>query len=565
MRAHGLDISKYDIYFRPETATGQLDFVIQRISYRTTRDEAFTVLVPGVMKVPIRGGYHYLNSDRGWKEQADAYLKFISGYDYHFHACDFEAAFNSLSPEFAYQAWQWIHYIADKTGKPTLLYTSPSLYNKYIAPSQSRFGINWNTVDLWQAQWFFTPNPNGTPSTPIGRTAGWKLWQYTDKGNGPLYGVSRSTAADLDVFNGTVQQMRDYLHLSGTTPPPPPEPEPPAEAYTKVRRFNSDVFVVVADPKSHRIHVTDTHAKLETVSSVARRFNAKYVINGDGWWAATPPSPLSLAVSDGIMYQTKQYDRRPFLNITADNKAQIKWDDLTELYNTVSGTRILVQGGTINPALFDTTKFSNIEKHPRTAVGIDAGGRLLLVIVDGRSTVSAGVTLADLARILIEFGAAEGIELDGGGSSAMWVTDQIVNVPSDGAERPVINHLVLGGTTPSEGGNMKYRVIWSRGVARRDGPSTSNTSTSSYAYLNEVDVIADNIPDASDPGNPDKKWVQFADGLYGASHYPDSIGVPRQRMEKLNSDPVPEPTPTKTPFTLAVSGFKPVSGELEPE
>jgi GH25 family lysozyme M1 (1,4-beta-N-acetylmuramidase) len=212
-RAHGIDASKYDLFFHPEEATGQLDFVIQRISYRATRDEAFETLLPGVMSVPIRGGYHYLNSDTDWRRQADKYLSCIDGYDYHFHACDFEGAFNVLSTGFAYWAWLWIHYVQEKTGVPVLLYTSPSLYNQYIAPSQTKLGINWNTVPLWTAQWFFTPNPNGTPSNPVGRTSGWKFWQYTDKGNGPLYGVSRPTACDLNVFNGTVQELQEWLNV----------------------------------------------------------------------------------------------------------------------------------------------------------------------------------------------------------------------------------------------------------------------------------------------------------------------------------------------------------------
>ena len=219
-RAHGLDISKYDLFFKPLTAAGQLDFVIQRVSYRVTRDELFASLVEDVMSVPVRGAYHYLNSDVDWRTQADAFLSFVSGYEYHFFACDFEGAFNDLSPAFAYQAWQWIHYIAGRTNRPVLLYTSPSLYSNFIVPSQPRYGIDWNTVLFWTAQWFYTPNPNGTPSMPPGRTAGWTFWQYTDQGNGPLYGVSRPTACDLDVFNGTPAQLRDWLKIEEPTNPP---------------------------------------------------------------------------------------------------------------------------------------------------------------------------------------------------------------------------------------------------------------------------------------------------------------------------------------------------------
>jgi len=219
-RAHGIDVSKYDKKFTPETAAGQLDFVIQRASYRTTRDEAFASLIEGVMRVGIGGAYHYLNSGSAWKTQADKFLEIVSPYAYHFFACDFEASFNALTLDFAYEAWKWIHYIQDRTGKECLLYTSLNIYKTYITPSAAKFGIDWNSIGLWQAQWFNIPNPNGTPSNPTSRTAGWDLWQYTSKGNGPLYGVTRPTACDLNVFNGTAQQMRSHFKIDEPEPTP---------------------------------------------------------------------------------------------------------------------------------------------------------------------------------------------------------------------------------------------------------------------------------------------------------------------------------------------------------
>lgn len=233
-RAHGLDLSKYDLYFKPEEATGQLDFVVQRVSYGITRDEAFMNLVGGVMDVPIRGGYHYLSSWQSWRLQADKYLEYVAPYEYHFHNCDFESAFNTMSFAYARMAWDWIHYVEDKTGKPTLLYTSPSLYNQWIRPTQRI--VDWNTVDLWTAQWFNAPNPNGTPTMPIGRTAGWKLWQYTDRADGRLYGVARPAACDLDVFNGTVEQMKGWLNVNSE-----PIPQPGGSMFFKVVSTSSNI------------------------------------------------------------------------------------------------------------------------------------------------------------------------------------------------------------------------------------------------------------------------------------------------------------------------------------
>ena len=135
----------------------------------------------------------------------------------------------------------------------------------------------------------------------------------------------------------------------------------------------------------------------------------------------------------------------------------------------MSGTRFSIQNGTINPFLYDTSNAANVELHPRTAVGRDASGRLILVVVDGRSTFSAGVTLLNLAKIMQEFGAVDAIELDGGGSSTLWYNGSIRNVPSEGNERPVVNHLMLiGGTMPEP----FYAEVTTPGLNLRKGVGT---------------------------------------------------------------------------------------------
>lgn len=83
---------------------------------------------------------------------------------------------------------------------------------------------------------------------------------------------------------------------------------------------------------------------------------------------------------------------------------------------------------------------------PRTAVGISRDGHQVdLVVVDGRSEASAGVTIAELAEMLRTLGDASGANMDGGGSSELVSRDRktqrtvIKNVPSDGTERSVAN------------------------------------------------------------------------------------------------------------------------------
>ena len=242
-RAHGIDISKYDQYFYYAQVTGQLDFIIQRASYRTTRDQLFDFMVGDVMSIPIRGAYHYLNSDTGWAAQADKFLTVVSPHNFHFYVCDFESAVNVMSTAFARSAWDFIQYVRSETGKPVLLYTSPSIYNSYITPSARA----WESIPLWNAQWNYTPNPNGTPKLPTGRTT-WKIWQYTDSGMGKdLYGVARNGACDLNVYNGSVAEMRAWLGVGGSTPPPAGDVDTPFPGVTRVRSDGVQVLTIAPD------------------------------------------------------------------------------------------------------------------------------------------------------------------------------------------------------------------------------------------------------------------------------------------------------------------------------
>lgn len=89
--------------------------------------------------------------------------------------------------------------------------------------------------------------------------------------------------------------------------------------------------------------------------------------------------------------------------------------------------------------------------HPRTAVGFSQDGKkMVMLTVDGRqSAYLQGLDLADLADVMIELGAHNALNLDGGGSSTMLAREpgttelKLVNTPSDGAERPVPNGLAL--------------------------------------------------------------------------------------------------------------------------
>lgn len=116
------------------------------------------------------------------------------------------------------------------------------------------------------------------------------------------------------------------------------------------------------------------------------------------------------------------------------------------LREAVAGGPRLLSGGRIDIPLAAESmgRDFSVTRHPRTAVGITREGTILLVTIDGRQKgLSRGASLPETAAILLKHGAVEGVNMDGGGSTAMVVRDGIVNSPSDGRERAVANMLLV--------------------------------------------------------------------------------------------------------------------------
>ncbi|MDA0634492.1 phosphodiester glycosidase family protein [Nonomuraea sp. MCN248] len=133
--------------------------------------------------------------------------------------------------------------------------------------------------------------------------------------------------------------------------------------------------------------------------------------------------------------------------LRAGDKVEIayrpKASDGKDVKAAVGGNWVLVKDGRAQHS-------TDQSAHPRTAVGFSADGKkMILLTVDGRQADSRGVTLDELAAMMVELGAADALNLDGGGSSTMLAREpgqaepQIENSPSDGGERHVPNGLAL--------------------------------------------------------------------------------------------------------------------------
>ncbi len=85
-----------------------------------------------------------------------------------------------------------------------------------------------------------------------------------------------------------------------------------------------------------------------------------------------------------------------------------------------------------------------LRRHPRTLAGVTKKGSLILATIDGRDPgVTVGANMFEAAQLMKWLGARNAINLDGGGSTTMVVKNKVVNHPSDGAERPVGDALLV--------------------------------------------------------------------------------------------------------------------------
>lgn len=159
-----------------------------------------------------------------------------------------------------------------------------------------------------------------------------------------------------------------------------------------------------------------------------------------------PMDVVGLHISRGVLV-SESSGQYPALLMEKSNKARIAKPpfDAGSTYNAVGGFQIVLKGGTV----FETKN----ELHPRTAVGISANGKTMIwLVIDGRQKgTSEGVTTGEVGRWLKALGAAEGINLDGGGTSTLAIEEhgkaKVLNVPinggTSGAERVSGSHLGL--------------------------------------------------------------------------------------------------------------------------
>jgi exopolysaccharide biosynthesis protein len=226
------------------------------------------------------------------------------------------------------------------------------------------------------------------------------------------------------------------------------------------------IEVVVTDPLPNSLAADgpgiEPEAELTPTDEWARKTGVFLAVNANFFAKTSTPKMaevLGLSLSDQrVVSPLRIFEGNPDPAIVFDRsgKATIgrigeaelagAWDGVAGIGAERAGANagLLVLDG-VNTG--ETARVAPQARHPRTAVGVSRNGLTLwVVVVDGRQPdYSVGMTLPELGALMVELGADDALNLDGGGSSSFVFqlpgSEPVVNRPSDGKFRAVANHL----------------------------------------------------------------------------------------------------------------------------
>jgi len=226
----------------------------------------------------------------------------------------------------------------------------------------------------------------------------------------------------------------------------------PGIDYQEFRENDYDIYVTRIDLNNDQLRVVvsrETEKGLK-VSDYAKKNRAIAAINGD--YFDDHFTPVGLTVGPCGKWSTpKDLPREGVVTIAQTQAAirkrvELPADGGDGIDAAISGWPAIVSScRALSPTELPGSDSFTRSPHPRTAIGISADGHTLyFVVADGRRVGVPGLTLAQLGSFMAtRLQTCSAINLDGGGSSAMWVGDHVVNRPSDGVERPVGDHIAV--------------------------------------------------------------------------------------------------------------------------
>ena len=188
-------------------------------------------------------------------------------------------------------------------------------------------------------------------------------------------------------------------------------------------------------------------------SETAAANNAILAVNGDYYGA----NSTGYVIRNGVVYRdtVRENSNNGDLAIYKDGSFKIIYED------QISADQ-LVKDGVVNLLAFGPALVENGEiavgknqevgqamaSNPRTAIGIIDENHYIIVVSDGRTSESEGLSLYQLAEVMKSYGAKTAYNLDGGGSSTLYFNGQVINKPTTGgnkiSERAVSDIVYIG-------------------------------------------------------------------------------------------------------------------------
>lgn len=226
---------------------------------------------------------------------------------------------------------------------------------------------------------------------------------------------------------------------------------------TTMRVENTTVYVAdvqIADISLLKTALAgNTYARnlTETTSVQAANAGAILAINGDYYGA----QERGYVLRNGVLYRASAQSGTDALVIGADgnfriiNEGETSADTLVRegAWQVLTFGPALINGGQVTVSSSDEVGRA-MTSNPRTAIGQISEGHYLLVVSDGRTKESAGLSLWQLAELMQSLGAQIAYNLDGGGSSTMVFQGRVVNNPTTNGrsirERSVSDIVYIG-------------------------------------------------------------------------------------------------------------------------
>lgn len=249
-----------------------------------------------------------------------------------------------------------------------------------------------------------------------------------------------SVSEPQTITDGLIYTKRAYKDRSGS----------PVIAYV-LEADLSKVSLLNATPNYGNVIHNVKATTLEAMKSVAAAgYDVVAGVNADFFRINGDYSPQGLCIKQGRVLSGAE--GRPWFGITKAGKA-VMGDAAAynkyagQLQEAVGASTVLLKNGLVENV--DYLSGSKTDRHPRTLVGTRADGTVLIIAIDGRQpAISNGASMSDLAWILLELGAVDAVNLDGGGSTTFITCPEagkynVLNSPSDGSLRPVYNSLVV--------------------------------------------------------------------------------------------------------------------------